>query len=781
MHRQPAWAARFRLEQARVSLYRGKPADAVALLTGWTYGSLPDQIEAQRLILLSSSYALQEKTAEATRSVAAAQAICDRNRADSMPNVRADLLQARGSIAFETEHLNDAQKFFASGLEAAREAKDPFLAMRAEVNLSKVALEQEHFEDALEHSDAASALARSMGARQFLEKSLGNSGWAAYQIGDVEQARVKTEQAAEEAARIGSPIDEVQLLNNLGMCEHSLGNLDRARSFYNRALALARSLQNNERIGDLDVALASLLLESGDLNAAAAPIAEAAQLASVRGNTFDSMVASLLHAQWLAARGDPRSATKLLLAIDHDATQWPSLRSQAEHSLAQVSQQANDPDAARLWYRRAIATYLAERASLHSDDTRLPFFTTGRDLYLDYVQSLIAAHRDGEALNVLDQGRAETLREGLRMAAGKQATPAIDPRVLARRLHSTLLVYALGSQHSWLWAVDGGHLQLYTLPARAEIVSLLERHRRGILAAHDLAGEQDTTARALYDTLVAPARRMLPHGARVAVLTDEALSGLNFETLLTQDQPTHYWIEDVTLTQAASLDLLSRAASADKAADTKQLLLIGNPVYTAATLSPLPNAPEEVRDVAAHFEPAARLLLTGAQATPAAYAGAAPSQYRYIHFVAHAVANESTPLESAVILSPPAGPQVGGSAERLDARAILNRPIHAQLVTLSACQGSGVRSYAGEGLVGLSWAFLRAGASNVIGALWDVSDVSTPQLMGSLYDQLQQGEPPDAALRAAKLKMLHSRGVFRKPLYWGAFQLYSGGGATTRP
>jgi CHAT domain-containing protein len=103
--------------------------------------------------------------------------------------------------------------------------------------------------------------------------------------------------------------------------------------------------------------------------------------------------------------------------------------------------------------------------------------------------------------------------------------------------------------------------------------------------------------------------------------------------------------------------------------------------------------------------------------------------------------------------------------------------LHAELVTISACQGSGVRAYAGEGLVGLAWAFLRAGSKNVIGALWDVSDASTPELMEHLYGQLEEGQPPDAALRTAKLAMLHSRGVFRKPIYWGAFQLYAGGGS----
>jgi CHAT domain-containing protein len=100
--------------------------------------------------------------------------------------------------------------------------------------------------------------------------------------------------------------------------------------------------------------------------------------------------------------------------------------------------------------------------------------------------------------------------------------------------------------------------------------------------------------------------------------------------------------------------------------------------------------------------------------------------------------------------------------------------LHAELVTISTCYGAGTRSYAGEGLVGLSWAFLRAGAHNVIGALWEVSDTSTPHLMDELYGELQEGRSPEVALRAAKLSLLHSNSVFRKPFYWAPFQIYSG-------
>ncbi len=76
--------------------------------------------------------------------------------------------------------------------------------------------------------------------------------------------------------------------------------------------------------------------------------------------------------------------------------------------------------------------------------------------------------------------------------------------------------------------------------------------------------------------------------------------------------------------------------------------------------------------------------------------------------------------------------------------------------------------------MGLSWAFLRAGAHNVIAALWEASDVSTEQLMDKFYDELNKGESPDVALRTAKLSLLRSGNAFRKPFYWAPFQLYNG-------
>jgi CHAT domain-containing protein len=199
------------------------------------------------------------------------------------------------------------------------------------------------------------------------------------------------------------------------------------------------------------------------------------------------------------------------------------------------------------------------------------------------------------------------------------------------------------------------------------------------------------------------------------------------------------------------------------------LLLIGAPDYGGVGYQPLPGAAAEVEELRKRFSNVSPAVITGKDASPAAYRKADPGRYSLIHFAAHAEANSEKPLESAVVLSR------AGDSFKLYASDVIDVPIHADLVTLSGCRSAGTRAYAGEGLMGFAWAFLRAGARAVVAGLWDVSDGVTAPLMAGFYDGVLAKRPPAAALRAAKLQLLHE-GRYRKPFYWGAFQTYIGGG-----
>jgi CHAT domain-containing protein len=344
---------------------------------------------------------------------------------------------------------------------------------------------------------------------------------------------------------------------------------------------------------------------------------------------------------------------------------------------------------------------------------------------------------------------------------------------LAQRLHATLLFYWLGQKHSYLWVITPARMTSFALPPASEIDRLVQVYRRAIVDSKDvLATEDSLTGEKLYATLIAPAQKLIPADSRVILLPDGSLYGLNFETLISPQPQPHYWIEDVTLTTANSLTLLAGANR--PAAKEKNLLLVGNPKEANMAFPPLSQAPVEIKKIEPYFPQPHRAVLEGERATPSAYLSSNPERFSYVHFVTHGTASRTRPLESAVILSK----EPGGDTYKLYARDIVTRHLQAELVTISACYGLGTRAYSGEGLVGLSWAFLRAGAHNVIGALWEVADApATPELMDSLYRELGDGKDPASALRSAKLALLHSadpNSVFKKPFYWAPFQLYSG-------
>jgi CHAT domain-containing protein len=209
---------------------------------------------------------------------------------------------------------------------------------------------------------------------------------------------------------------------------------------------------------------------------------------------------------------------------------------------------------------------------------------------------------------------------------------------------------------------------------------------------------------------------------------------------------------------------MAAADARPRAPTPRSLLVVGDPIST--DLPPLRFAGAEIDAIAALFPGDATETHRGAAATAAAYEASAPERFSMIHFAAHATVTAASPLESSIELTPAAG------RHKLYARDVAGRPLRANLVTISACRGAGARAYSGEGLVGFAWAFLRAGARQVIAGLWDVDDQSTARLMATLYRRLAAGDAPAAALRHAKLDLIRSGGNFAKPYYWAPFQLF---------
>jgi CHAT domain-containing protein len=93
--------------------------------------------------------------------------------------------------------------------------------------------------------------------------------------------------------------------------------------------------------------------------------------------------------------------------------------------------------------------------------------------------------------------------------------------------------------------------------------------------------------------------------------------------------------------------------------------------------------------------------------------------------------------------------------------------LKADLVVLSACD-TGQGQITGDGVIGLSRAFIAAGVPSVVVSLWKVPDGPTAQLMTSFYRHLKNGHSKAAALRRA---MLETRRRYARPANWAAFML----------
>ncbi len=801
-------------------MVRGMSRDALTLLKSQSAPPRSKDAVIEMLAVEGVAYARVRELSEAERSLGQAEQLC----APEPDSICGNVIRARGVLAIERAQPAQAARFFAESLSFARAHGDKFLESTALLNLGVSSLRESHFDEAIGWLEPADALSASLGAESVALKAAGNLGWAYYNLGDSEKALQLSHEAESRAAEIGDVFDELSWITNSGYVYADLPDLSRAKQSYLQALGLARNIDSKEDIYDALRALALVSVESDDLDEARKYSDEAIAIAHSDNNRLDELYPLLVMGLIAARSHDGVEAERIFHEVEHDPNANASLTWRAEHALARLYGDEGRLDAADREYRAALATFEAARSSLQRNDAKLPFSNNASRIYDDYVHFLVERGKTADALRWADYSRARTLLEGLGLLAKAASTgpPPLNAQQIARREDGVVLFYWLGGKQSYLFAITSQKTSLFMLPAGAEIDAAVERYRKALGGLQDVLASADQDGRWLYRTLVAPAQALVKKDAKIFVIPDGRLNNLNFETLLVseskQHQPEpssesklseykfHYWIEDVTIANASSLRVLGAARSDNsEPRRERRLLLFGNSVAPNSKYPELPKAAAQMESVARHFPAEKQQIFTRERATPAAYLSSNPEQFSYIHFVAHGTASRLSPLDSAIVLSkialskaapttadlskadltktdsPKADPSktmpfavsVENESFKLYARDIIRHPLRADLVTISACYGAGERAYSGEGLVGLSWAFLRAGAHHVVAALWEATDASTEQLMDKFYDELDKGARPDAALHAAKLSLLRDSG-FHNPFYWAPFQLYTG-------
>ncbi|QIR36267.1 CHAT domain-containing protein [Tolypothrix sp. PCC 7910] len=297
----------------------------------------------------------------------------------------------------------------------------------------------------------------------------------------------------------------------------------------------------------------------------------------------------------------------------------------------------------------------------------------------------------------------------------------------------------------------------------------LERNKGEIRAPEVKQDSSSLARKQLHELLIQPISDLLPNKAeaRVIFIPQDKLFLVPFVAL--QDSNNQYLIEKHTISTAPSiqaLDLLAKRRTANTKS-TQDVLIVGNPTMPTKPLNPgepfnqlsqLPGAEKEAKNIASIYNTEA---LIGDAATETTVVKRM-SNARLIHLATSGFLGKSLEIPGFLAFAPSS--QDDGW---LTATEVSKLKLKAELVILSSCD-SALGKITGDGVIGLSRAFLVAGANSVIASSGNISDESTATLMTEFHSNLAKNLDKAAALRQA---MLVTMKKYPNPQDWGMFTL----------
>jgi CHAT domain-containing protein len=626
--------------------------------------------------------------------------------------------------------------------------------------------------------------------------------------------------------------NEVRL--DLALAHFESDNKPKALELIEEVLAFERNTKIAFAEGETLAVLARVQLEMGKLNEALASAIEALALLR-RAGADPSVQASVLYTQAQAqlqlhhndeALANLRSAmglieTARLLSVSTETSRAEFFAGKGDIYLTTIdllAAQGKQDEAlavAESYHGRAFLDSLAESRAdlrkalppelLRNEDAILARISDAqRQLWQENVppereqqlkRNLAAAEES------LEQFQLEVRRTNPLYANLKHPQPFATERIQRELLdpQTGLIEYVLGTKKSFAWLVLKDKIFFARLPPERELSDEVSAYH------HTLAEKSDaiTTARSiaklnasgarLYKILLAPFQDHFASVRRLLIVPDKALAYVPFETLSAERRgaPNEYMVERFAIGYGPSASALAFEQLQQPVA-TSTFVAFGDPIYDAADLEPqrtaaanskaakfanergldlrrLPYTRTEVMNIGALFSDSQRKIFLGAEANEPNVKSAPLAKYRYVHFAAHGLVDEDVPSRSGVFLS-----MMGNEKEDgiLQISEIMRLKLNSDLVTLSACRTGLGKVVGGEGVLGLTRAFLYAGSRSVVASLWNVNDTATAELMKAFYTNLKKGEAKDEALRQAKLTLLKGRPAhWRHPYYWAPFVL----------
>jgi CHAT domain-containing protein len=319
--------------------------------------------------------------------------------------------------------------------------------------------------------------------------------------------------------------------------------------------------------------------------------------------------------------------------------------------------------------------------------------------------------------------------------------------------------------------------------------------------------------RVFFDYLIKPLDEHIQNKTDLLIIPDGILGYLPFEVLI--DKNDQYLVENYNITYAQSVSVWDLIRNRKYDQQQATLLAVGGAVYNTQTYkvdmvkndkmlaylekttfdsistrgslrksyaslgySDWPNLPgslEEINSISGVIEYTDKVV--GDNATEETIkelsTGGELSKYNMLHFATHGIVVSDMPELSAVVLSQ-FEDELNDEDGYLTMGEIAELDIKADFVNLSACETGLGKIYSGEGVVGLTQAFMLAGANSVSVSLWPIADKATSEFMVSVYSKIAEGEDYSESINDTKRKFISGKygEKYKHPYYWAPFVYY---------
>ncbi|MGH9869751.1 MAG: CHAT domain-containing protein [Candidatus Polarisedimenticolia bacterium] len=672
--------------------------------------------------------------------------------------------------------LESARRLLESRPEVAARLGDPLQSAKGHNNLGANLVLQGRLDAALEQFNKAETIWQEnrealQGNEPLRMAFVRNRAELLMERGSLEEAGGLLEGSLDTSRSLMDRKGELFTLNLMGALEAKRSRHEQALKRHGGALALAEAMGLAEEEWRARIGMAESMEKLGRHQEAVAQALRALdKVESVRAQ----MLADDLKVRFFAGRVDLYKRTLTLLLpegrrIDEAAARQGlevSERARARGLLDLLME-------SRHGMRKKLSSDLRERERRALDDVSAA------------TQQLVSANGEEAAAKARELlRRAEEALQRLELDM-RSAAPAyanvVYPRPASTKdvqaalgSDEALLEYFIGRNEAWVWVVERKKVAVYRLASPQVIRQAVEKFLKGAGApGASLAGEgPDPASHALSEAI-------LPAGGswtarRLLIAPDGPLHHVPFEALVHKG---HYLLEEheIATVPSATTMLWMRSEAASRAA--RGFLGVADATPGADVSLSLPYSRLEVEGIAGLFEEPQRSVLLGDKVSRASLTDPSVKDFRYVHFATHGLLGHGSPGDRRTGLWLGKGAAQGPDTI-LTLPEIVTLPLDADLVVLSSCRSGEGELLGGEGMIGLTRAFLQAGARAVVMSVWNVSDQSTVDLMQTFYRGLRSGATPGAALRQAKLEFIRSeRPARREPYRWAPFVLV---GAPTR-